>query len=341
MKHWRESASLIVTALSTSAEKQLNNAKILLLRRNTRSSFMPSQYVFPGGVTQNVDLANQWKDLFEEVTQSPFSKIIEKLVSANKFNYDKSLNNNDILDITYRICAIRETFEECGLLFVANRNSWNKNKNDICHSNLINAMQHQQSISTWRAKIQEDELNFYQMCKQYYVIPNIWLLQDWSNWLTPTFEKIRFNTFFYLCILSTNDNLTNVTVDGKEIIHSLWLPYNDLQNLLNNEYVKDIKLPPPQFYEISRLLRYKCIDEIDKYINGNKLIRNIPSLIVYNDCIAFILPGDYEYPNNIDLLNDDKRIRDSKYDDHPCIESKPLRRILIKDGNYKLIEDAL
>ena len=71
MKHWREAATLIlVTGRSVAKPNNVTsssaalvdtqsvagaNLDVLLLKRSAKSKFMPSLYVFPGGVASDVD----------------------------------------------------------------------------------------------------------------------------------------------------------------------------------------------------------------------------------------------------------------------------------------------
>ena len=52
---------------------------------------------------------------------------------------------------------------------------------------------------------------FLDLCNELRVVPNIWGLYEWCNWLTPVMQKVeggppprprRFDTMFYVCCLT-------------------------------------------------------------------------------------------------------------------------------------------
>ena len=80
-KMWRDAATLILTAKSPvgknlpqfsgdlSAPAVCSNRfdyKVLMLKRSSKSKFMPNAYVFPGGVISHADFAKGWTDLFRD-----------------------------------------------------------------------------------------------------------------------------------------------------------------------------------------------------------------------------------------------------------------------------------
>ena len=57
------------------------------------------------------------------------------------------------------------------------------------------------------------------MCQQNELLPNIWSLYEWSDWLTPAhMGPKRYDTIFYICVL---DEIPEVSIDGQEITEVL------------------------------------------------------------------------------------------------------------------------
>ena len=64
-------------------------------------------------------------------------------------------------------------------------------------------------VKAWRKRVSTNAQDFCQLCEEYNVVPNLWALYEWSNWLTPVTRKIekppvkpkRFDTMFYMCCL--------------------------------------------------------------------------------------------------------------------------------------------
>lgn len=183
----------------------------MLLKRNAKSKAFANSYVFPGGVIDPTDLNPLWLDHFskygfnEHQLKSQFST--PKLSDIPLYDNVAANQTRCIPEVNCRISAIRETFEETGILF--------------CKSGSLH--QGSGSISTiavgdltaWQERTHQDPDQFLRLCREKDLYPNVWDLHEWSNWLTP--EHIgpkRFDTIFYLCICEFEPN---VNIDNKEI----------------------------------------------------------------------------------------------------------------------------
>ena len=67
-KAWRDAATGILTAknghhLTTNTF----DYSVLMLKRSSKSKFMPNAYVFPGGVISPSDTSSGWLDLFRDL----------------------------------------------------------------------------------------------------------------------------------------------------------------------------------------------------------------------------------------------------------------------------------
>jgi len=183
--------------------------KILMLTRSTQSSFMPSKLVFPGGVVQDVDHSRDWNAVFEKVLGRSLSDI-----TCQSSGFQHNLRDTWTLppDVVYRICAIRETFEESGLLLATDQDLPLSFREPFIVSSSADELT--KAAEGHRQKVDENPEYFLQMCRDLGVVPNIWALHEWRNWLTPVFYKVseppakpkRFNTMFYLCCVECDNS---------------------------------------------------------------------------------------------------------------------------------------
>jgi 8-oxo-dGTP pyrophosphatase MutT (NUDIX family) len=127
------------------------------------------------------------------------------------------MNRVKILDsqaiLANKICAIRETFEESGLLLTS----------PPAHE--IKAL----DINHWRKQVHDDASQFRVMCDKFKILPAVDKLVPFSNWITPVHEKKRYNTVFFLTILDQfktqvehDNHLKLVAADGKETVLFDW-----------------------------------------------------------------------------------------------------------------------
>jgi hypothetical protein len=113
--------------------------------------------------------------------------------------------------LTHKICAIRETFEESGLLLTT----------PAAH------MVPELDTEIWRHKVHNDASQFKHMCELYKLQPAVDRLVPFANWITPAFEKKRFNTLFFLTVLhqtvdEEHKETVKVSADGRETVQMDW-----------------------------------------------------------------------------------------------------------------------
>lgn len=115
----------------------------------------PSTYVFPGGVIDKADFSNDWMELFKQ----SFAKLGKDFTSLVNIQgprpplLKKSAPTDIPNEVALRICAIRETFEESGVLLL-------KSFSDELQNNL-NA----DDIQGWRKEVYADATKFITMCR--------------------------------------------------------------------------------------------------------------------------------------------------------------------------------
>ena len=229
-EYWREAASIILAAkdsaspgvvedtdsdtppiTATGSDDSKYDYKILLLQRHEKSKFMPGANVFPGGTACEADFSIDWANVFTFITKRDLGDIIKDLDVGVVRPPMLSRNRHAGIppDLGFRIAAIRETFEESGVLLVKGARM-----RDITDAQL----------DEFRQKITLDPRKFGSFCKDLQVVPDIWALKEWNNWLTPVSPgqkdpqegtRNRFDTVFYLCCL---DWIPLVQCDEKETV---------------------------------------------------------------------------------------------------------------------------
>lgn len=177
--------------------------RLLLLQRSARQGFLPGAHVFPGGTLDGADSSPDWLRLFAPHhgpprfglgPSPPPRSAFPVLPSEGTHAIDGALPD----DVVYRICAIRETFEEAGVLLLRPRGS------RAAEPELARALAPPAGLEAWRERVRRDPQHFLRLCAHLDCTPDIWALHDWSAWLTPFVRSggRRFDTSFFLCCLS-------------------------------------------------------------------------------------------------------------------------------------------
>ncbi|XP_076323349.1 acyl-coenzyme A diphosphatase NUDT19-like isoform X4 [Tachypleus tridentatus] len=236
---WQEASSLIIaskttpqqlvgngigssiTAMKTISEQEERcDYHILMVKRSSLSSFMANAFVFPGGLVEEADFSSAWWNVFEKAGASkdsllqkfcnvkgprPFMLRNPLLLSSLSVSRDQCIP----ADLAFRIAAIRETFEETGVLI-------GRYNMDDTKPTATSFTKDKVEIAQWKQKLKKNPFSFIDLCLECKICPDLWSLYEWSSWLTPTFfGHKRFDTMFYICFI---EKLPEIMLDESEVV---------------------------------------------------------------------------------------------------------------------------
>ncbi|KAI8611684.1 hypothetical protein BC830DRAFT_1068547 [Chytriomyces sp. MP71] len=226
--------------------------QVLMAKRSAKGTFK-SLHVYPGGAVDGHDT------IFARTLAS----------ASEKSNLSLS---------EYRLAAVRETFEESGLLLGAP------------------AQAALEAASTWRAAVHANAAQFATMCSSLSYNPPLFRLVHWSHWITPIVEKRRFDTHFFLTTFTGHHD---AAADGRETVLQEWIrPADALRAFADG----DISLFPPQ-YTTLRELACLSFEDVQAFVDGTRVrdpARLVPCQPEPHVCDVdgnvMLLPGDWEHP---------------------------------------------
>ncbi|UXI18723.1 hypothetical protein NH340_JMT04666 [Sarcoptes scabiei] len=316
-KIWKEAASLLILAYNDTNNSNESNQsqqtksefdyKLLMVKRSSKSSFFASAYVFPGGQIETSDFDYKWYNLFEKcgIDQTKLDLISTDVIGPRPpivskpliFNHEKSLASQCLnTDIALRISAIRETFEEAGILLLTDPKKSNLSSFQTLSLEEISNF----DLVGWQEKVRGNSSQFYELCNFLNMVPDVWNLYEWSNWLTPVnIGHKRFDTIFYICCFN---RIPSVFVDNAEVIEPIWC---DPNQVLAEHQSEQVFLAPPQVYELSRILNFRSLEPFQKFIKARQVLgtqRWMPIINTYDDGAISLLPGDELYPEQPELI---------------------------------------
>lgn len=244
--------------------------QVYLLRRNSKSSFMAGNYVFPGGMVDEDD---------QDETVWPLRVDMDS--QALKRRFGDELTQTEIL--TFGVAAIRETYEEAGVRL------WETPNGDIRALERLDCLREQHKLNTnWLkvgAQTEKWRLSFSQLFR-------------WAYWITPVVMKRRFDTRFYVAVLPKGQTCTP---DNRETTHGLW---TSPSKALFDSRAGKIPLGPPTVTTLHQLLKYQTVGalfaEFPQRPWGKPIL---PRLIATAKGSVFLMPWDPEY--SIDQLDFD------------------------------------
>ena len=226
----KESATVILVR-----SNQANSWEVFLARRHRDSSFMAEAYVFPGGQVAAAD------------TDAQLNGYIS---TPDNFNPQALLQDDRLspeMAQSFFICAIRETFEEAGVLIARTSSG---------HSINFDSNQENDRFTAYRRELNAGTITIHDIAEKENLQFPLDALIPYAHWITPEIMPKRFRTFFFLVKLPEEQK---TTTDCSELTDSLWATPRDI---LKMHYNKEIMLMPPTLKTMEELTAYASIDEL-------------------------------------------------------------------------------
>lgn len=202
--------------------------EVLLMRRHLDDRFLPDYFVFPGGALDE-------QDYDYEFSESSRAHELKDFKGDSKKYYG------------YIICAIRETFEESGLLIAADKNG---------NYPSISSRESIEKFSAYRKLVFEKKLSFRDMLEKENLYPAVEKFFYMNRWITPPLFPIRYDTRFFAAVVPEDQEISH---DGNELVEFQWMAPDDaLEKYRKNE----IKLVMPTIRTLEFLSRFKTSSEV-------------------------------------------------------------------------------
>lgn len=178
----RPAATLVLT------RDTVEGLQVLLLQRTWEAVFMPGYYVFPGGGVDNNEILGRQHVLGPEDAE------ISQTMSLDEGGAD------------YMLAAVRECFEEAGILLAQTGDGKNVTADHPVH---------QQRDALFRGKVA-----FADLCRQHRLTIPLDRLAYLGHWTTPPGPPRRFDTRFFIAPAPEGQAASH---DGTETIDQVWL----------------------------------------------------------------------------------------------------------------------
>jgi 8-oxo-dGTP pyrophosphatase MutT (NUDIX family) len=178
--------------------------EVFMLRRTLAAAFGSGMYVFPGGRVETHDGEN--------------------------------------VEHAHRLAAIRECFEEAGVLLATHRETG---------AHVVDG----HPALAERHAIHDGSAELLALCEAHDLVPTIAEMAWVSHWITPIGEQRRFDTRFYL--VPAPPEQTSVH-DDNETIASLWVRPSEA---LARQAAGELTMMPPTIKNLTFLAGFGTVDE--------------------------------------------------------------------------------
>lgn len=158
--------------------------EVFMVVRHHAIDFASGALVFPGGRVEDSDHA-----------------------LASQLDNAHGLDGNAL---AFRIAAIRETFEECGVLLARPYGS----------DRLIDAVTLKRLEDQHRAALNAGSIGFDAVLASEELVPALDLMVHFAHWITPSNQPKRYDTHFFLAEAPPEHLAVH---DGYEAVESIWI----------------------------------------------------------------------------------------------------------------------
>jgi 8-oxo-dGTP pyrophosphatase MutT (NUDIX family) len=225
--------------------------EVFMVKRHHQIDFASGALVFPGG---KVDAHDR---------------------DHNLRKYADGADNLDELHLSVAACAIREGFEESGILLA--RKSGRRDYIDAAHS---------ADLAPWRPKLDASEVGLIEFLAKEDLRLACDALVPFARWITPTFMPKRFDTYFYVAAAPA-DQLGRH--DGRESVDSVWV--NPLEAINDKRWT----IIFPTKMNLLKLGRAKTVAEALARAKAEPIVTVEPKVMPKGDGQVLTIPEEAGY----------------------------------------------
>jgi 8-oxo-dGTP pyrophosphatase MutT (NUDIX family) len=269
--------------------------EVLLMQRSTHDSFMAKATVYPGGAVDNSD---------SNPGLAGFSGGFDGVKALKKLN-NPGLDMDTASGLFF--AAIRELFEEAFIL-IAEKGSGEP----------LNFSKEPESsrFRQYRKAIHDKEMTLIELAQMEDIVYKPEALVPFAHWITPTFQKTRFDTWFFLAKLPEGQIAVH---DNEELTSATWMMP---ENALNKNVDGEIMLLPPTMMTLNELLSFSLVSGLFTYASSKDIPTIQPEGFAEGSTAGVRLPNDPAYSNeNLKL---------------PHKQGKPSR-VILDNGIWRII----
>lgn len=240
--------------------------EVFLVRRSKGAAFMGGAYVFPGG---KLDAADADEALLSRVRGLDAEAALRAL--GESAPGDEARDARTALAL--HVAALRETFEESGVLFAESE-----------------VAKEPAAIAAARARL-AGGVSFGALASELDLALDAGALVPFARWVTPAVEQRRFDARFFVAVAPPG---TDARHDDAETITSAWMRPADA---IEAHLAAKIDLPPPTLRTLEELVAHRRAEDALAAARARRppLVR--PVFRDLGDGVwVLALPGDPEHP---------------------------------------------
>jgi 8-oxo-dGTP pyrophosphatase MutT (NUDIX family) len=236
--------------------------QVYLLRRSRKAVFMPGMHAFPGGRVDARDRDGHFWGTLVDLRQEALPGALGSDLAPGEA-------------LAFGIAALRETFEEAGILLIQDPGGFSEALPDLARLRNAGALPEgwlaeHASRRRWRLALSS--------------------LARWSRWVTPPGMKRRYDTVYFL---ASAPAAQTCQPDGREADAGLWItPDTALARNLRGE----VPLSPPTIVTLQELQEYPDLAALERGLLARPSDRTFtPRLVELDGGSVIVEPWDPDF----------------------------------------------
>ena len=213
--------------------------EVLMVRRHYQIDFASGALVFPGGKTSEDDRHADW------------AVCIDGTADGN--------------DRTARITAVREAYEESGIILA-------RHKGECGSGAPLVGPDIAERLAPHRAAVDKGEESFFELIRAHDLVLALDTLVHFGHWITPTMMPKRFDTHFYY---APTPDTQLASHDGRETTDAVWLNADDA---LAKEAAGEATIIFPTRMNLKKLARATAVAEGAYLFGGEPVVTVLPEV---------------------------------------------------------------
>ena len=239
--------------------------EVLMVERHYQIDFAAGALVFPGGKATDEDSSPGWDDY----TDGDFGPIQQDA----------------------RIAAVREAFEESGLLLARPRSGRGTDM-PLVGPDVAD------KLDPFRAAVDRGEQSFLELVRDNDLVLALDSLVHFGHWITPDMMPKRFDTHFYIAPAPPDQIAAH---DGRETTDAVWM---GAQAALDAEEAGEAVIIFPTRMNLKKLARARSVADAVARFGAEGVVTVLPRATKTEDgepCL--VIPEEAGYGQTVELLS--------------------------------------
>jgi 8-oxo-dGTP pyrophosphatase MutT (NUDIX family) len=249
--------------------------EVCMLRRNLASEFVAGAYVFPGGSVDPDDSSSEAMALCDGRDDVEASAILG-LESGG---------------LAFWVAALRECFEEAGVLVARHRSDGDGSDGDGRSGLLQNLDTAVASrLAGYRHELNAGRMGIVEICRREGLLLATDAVHYVSHWITPEVAPRRYDTRFFVTAAPPGQDVRH---DDGETIASMWIRPSDA---LARFAAGEIEMLPPTISNFRALVDFTTSEEVMAWAQTVTAVPTVLPIVEFGDGdVVIFRPGDTGY----------------------------------------------